>query len=150
MSDAIKLLRELEWCGRVHSQGTCIGDLGPLVRCCPICGGIHPGDWYRGWSDDAKGHKKNCRLVPFLAPKLDVSNSEVYVLKQDNLQAVFKEEYDYVPSIDLYDGHRIYKVHPVDKETVSDVFAKRVIAALLDDLCFRNKLKSGSYIITAG
>ena len=151
MSDAIKLLRELEWSGRTESQGANMGDRGRLVRCCPVCGGIKPSDWDRGWSEGVKGHSKNCKLTPFMAPRPEITESILLQLKRSDFEALCKDEYLWIPDENDYVPHRLYTVTTKNKDEVNTTyFSANKVAAILNDLCFRNKLKPGRYIITAG
>lgn len=57
------LLRKLEWSGITHGQGMNMGDIGPVVSCCPICGGINPKSPFTNhFNEKSIGHKKSCKL----------------------------------------------------------------------------------------
>lgn len=59
------LLQGIEWSGRTRGQGfgfMSSGE-GPIVQCCPCCGGIYPQDkWANDFVKSAHGHKSDCEL----------------------------------------------------------------------------------------
>lgn len=64
-NEAIKLLRELEWSGRIQGPGTSMGaQNGDWYKACPICRQLEKpnGDFIKS----AAGHKPDCRLGRFL------------------------------------------------------------------------------------
>ena len=63
----VKLLKRLEWSGSTQGQGTGFmssGGDGPMVACCPECGGIKPDDLYSGhFMVEYHGHRSDCDLA---------------------------------------------------------------------------------------
>lgn len=64
MSDAIELLKKLEWSGTTTGPGVYMGDRnGTVYKSCPICHGLMPGQGAGGdFVGAAMGHRKNCEL----------------------------------------------------------------------------------------
>ena len=62
----IDLVRELEWSETTRGQGVRMGDRGPAGACCPICGGVKPGEIQGHFIAEAYDHKADCRLKEML------------------------------------------------------------------------------------
>ena len=71
MSDAIEMLREIEWSGVREGPGYGPMDSGPgeKYRACPTCQGLHPENEGRTvFGDKAIGHRAGCELAETLDP----------------------------------------------------------------------------------
>lgn len=69
MKTKSELLKNLEWSSRRQGQGSGpMSSGGPLVRCCPSCGGICPTDPNRNhFVESSHGHRATCELASELS-----------------------------------------------------------------------------------